>query len=243
MRRNLVVSRDEWQESRIKLLEMEKEFTRLRDELSAKRQSMPWVKIEKEYTFDGMNGAETLYDLFGQSSQLVVYHFMFDPEWEAGCKVCSFWADNFSGGVPHMAARDVSMVAVSRAPVAKLSAFNEQMGWNFKWVSSGESGFNYDFGVSFTPEMIEEGTGWYNYRRHEDAGEFPGLSVFVRSEDGTIYHSYSAYSRGLDIINGAYHLLDMVPKGRDEANLPWSMAWLKYRDQYDLATEGANYNE
>lgn len=240
MKHKQIVSRDEWQQSRLELLEMEKEFTRLRDALSAKRQTMPWVKVEKEYSFEGAIGSETLGDLFGENSQLVVYHFMFDPEWQAGCKTCSFWADNFSGAIPHLAARDTTMVVVSRAPVTKLNAFKERMGWKFKWVSSGESDFNYDFGVSFTPEMIAAGTGWYNYRRHEASGELPGLSIFARGEDGTIYHTYSAYARGLDIVNGGYHILDMVPKGRDEAGLPWSMAWLKYRDQYQSVPEGAS---
>ncbi|MBK8903620.1 MAG: DUF899 domain-containing protein [Anaerolineaceae bacterium] len=211
----------------------EKEFTGLRDELSLQRQAMPWIKVDKEYHFTGVNGHETLSDLFADKSQLIVYHFMYGPDWgERGCKSCSFWADNFNGIDVHLANRDATLLAVSRAPLAKIEQFKAKMGWNFKWVSSYGSDFNYDYHVSFTEESVANGTAVYNYKSHDNTGESPGISVFYKDEDGIIYHTYSTYARGLDMLNGAYHYMDLLPKGRDESNLPWSMAWLDYHDSY-----------
>lgn len=225
-------SRAEWLEARIRLLVKEKELTRLRDELSEERRRLPWVRVEKSYTFDSQHGKLTLDDLFSGRSQLVVYHFMFAPDWKAGCKACSLWADNFERNVVHLAHRDVTLVAVSRAPLAKLRAFAKRMGWTFDWLSSAESEFNYDLGVSFTAEEVASGTGTYNFCRRPLFGtEMPGVSVFFKDENGAVYHTYSSYARGLDMLNVAYHYLDLVPKGRDEAKGP--MSWLKLRDEYD----------
>ncbi len=228
-----VVSEDEWIAARKQLLAREKEFTRLRDELSEARRNLPWVRVDKRYVFEGENGRETLPQLFAGRSQLIVYHFMFDPEWDAGCKSCSFWADNFNGIVVHLNHRDVTMIAVSRAPYAKLAAYKRRMGWTFKWVSSAPSDFNRDFHVSHTPEELAQGRGYYNYTLQKPyASEAPGLSVFWRDADDTVFHTYSCYARGLDMLNGAYHHLDLVPKGRDEANLPHHSGWLRRHDEY-----------
>jgi predicted dithiol-disulfide oxidoreductase (DUF899 family) len=211
------------------LLAEEKNFTKARDALSAKRRDMPWVRIEKTYDFDGPNGRVTLADLFEGRSQLIVYHFMYGPDWDQGCKSCSFWADNFNDIIVHLNQRDVSMVAVSTAPVGTLANFQKRMGWNFVWVSSGGTSFNQDFGVSPEPGAPLS----YNYGTAiKDMDELPGVSVFVKDAVGAIYHSYSCYSRGLDMLNGAYHLLDLVPKGRDEAALPYTMSWVKHHDRY-----------
>jgi predicted dithiol-disulfide oxidoreductase (DUF899 family) len=227
-----VVSREEWLAARIAFLAKEKEFTRLRDELSRQRRALPWEKVDKPYVFDGPAGKEALADLFGTRSQLVVYHFMFSPDWDAGCKSCSFWADNFNGIGVHLAARDVSMVAISHAPLAKLAAFQKRMGWGFKWLSSFESDFNYDYGVSFTPEMLRGEGAPYNYAKRETRmTELPGVSVFARTPDG-VFHTYSAYARGIDLLNGAYNYLDLVPKGRDEDALDFTQAWVRYHDAY-----------
>jgi predicted dithiol-disulfide oxidoreductase (DUF899 family) len=223
-----VVGREEWLEARKELLAKEKEFTRLRDELSRQRQELAWERVDKEYVFDAAGGKRTLADLFDGRSQLVVYHFMFAPEDEAGCKSCSFWADNFERNVVHLNARDVSFVAISRAPLAKLASYRERMGWSFEWVSSGENDFNYDYGVSFVPEDLERPV--YNY-----AGLSPGnpdregMSVFAR-ENGDVFHTYSAYARGIDLLNAAYNYLDLVPKGRDEGGR--SQSWVRRRDEY-----------
>ena len=228
-----IVSRDEWDAARKQLLEREKELTRLRYRLSEQRRSLPWVRVEKQYVFDGPNGKQTLAELFEGRSQLVVYHFMFGPEWEAGCKSCSFWADNYNGAIDHLAARDTAMVAISRAPYQKLEAFKRRMGWNFKWLSSGSSDFNYDYQVSFTSEALEDEVE-YNYaKRKIDEPEWPGVSVFYQDGDGNIFHTYSAYSRGIDLLNSAYNYLDLVPKGRDESELEWPMAWVRHHDKYD----------
>jgi predicted dithiol-disulfide oxidoreductase (DUF899 family) len=228
-----VVSQDTWLKARRELLAKEKEFTRLRDELSENRRQLPWVKIDKRYVFDGPNGKETLGDLFAGRRQLIVQHFMFAPDWDAGCKSCSFWADNFNGITAHLNQRDVSFVAISRAPLETLQAFERRMGWSFKWLSSLGGDFNFDFGVSVTPEEMGKGQVTYNYAsRKPFSPEMPGLSVFYRDDDGAIYHTYSCYARGLDMLNTAYHLLDLVPNGRDEAALPYPMAWVKLRDQY-----------
>jgi len=227
-----VVSRDEWIAARKQLLSEEKEFTRARDRLSARRRELPWVKVDKTYVFDGPAGKETLSDLFAGSSQLLVYHFMFGPDWTEGCPSCSFWADNYNGIVVHLKHRDVTLVAVSRAPLEKLEAYRRRMGWSFKWVSSLGSDFNRDYHVSFAPE--EQKTAYYNYEpRGFSASEAPGISVFAKDGTGAVFHTYSCYARGLDMLNGAYHLLDLVPKGRDEAGLPYTMAWVRRRDRYD----------
>jgi predicted dithiol-disulfide oxidoreductase (DUF899 family) len=226
-----IVDHDAWLTARREFLAKEKEFTHARDALTKARQALPWEKVEKKYVFDGPGGQMELADLFGGRSQLVVYHFMFGPDATAGCKACSFWADNFERNVVHLAHRDVTLVAISRGPIDKLLAFQKRLGWSFQWVSSGRSDFNFDFGVSFEPSRSES---TYNYVPKSFGGnEMPGISVFCKDSDGTIYHTYSTYGRGLDMMNAAYHYLDIVPKGRDEEALSFSMAWLRYRDAYD----------
>ena len=228
------VSRDEWLDARKNLLAREKEFTRARDELSRARRELPWERVEKDYEFEGPKGRESLSDLFAGKSQLIVYHFMFAPDWETGCKSCSFWADNFNGASEHLRQRDTSFVVVSRAPLAKLEAFKKRLGWSFKWVSSGDSDFNYDYGVSFRPKAPAKAKGVYNYAPLDTAmTDLPGFSVFVKDKDGTVFHSYSCYARGLDLMNSAYNLLDLTPKGRDEDGQPHKMSWVKLHDQYE----------
>ncbi len=234
MQTHKVVSREEWLVARKEHLAKEKEFTRLRDQLSQQRRELPWVKVEKEYIFDGPNGKETLAELFAGRSQLLVYHFMFGPSWEEGCQHCSFWADNFNGIPVHLNQRDVTMIAVSRAPLSKLAAYKKRMGWTFKWVSSSETDFNYDYHVSFTPEEMGKGEVYYNYEvRKVLREEMVGISVFCKDKDGNIFHSYSCYARGVDMLNGAYHYLDLVPKGRDEAGLSFAQSWVRRHDKYD----------
>ena len=239
-----VVSKGEWVEARKRLLAKEKEFTRTREQLSAERRALPWTRIDKDYTFDGANGRETLAQLFGDRSQLVVYHFMFAPEWEVGCKSCSFWADNFNGITAHLRQRDVAFAAISRAPLAKLQDFAKRLGWTFKWVSSHGTDFNYDFEVSFKPEPLARGDAIYNFAklssirsggsvRNIAPSDMPGISVFTKDESGAIFRTYSTYGRGIDMMNTAYQYLDLVPKGRDEAGLPHTMTWVKLRDLYD----------
>jgi len=229
-----VVSKGEWVEARKRLLAKEKEFTRVRDQLSAERRALPWMRIDKDYTFDGPNGRETLAQLFGDRSQLVVYHFMFAPEWKVGCKSCSFWADNFNGITAHLRQRDVSFAAISRAPLAKLQDFAKRLGWTFKWVSSQGTDFNYDFEVSFRPEALARGDATYNFGKLRNANsDMPGISVFAKDESGAVFRTYSTYGRGLDMMNTAYQYLDLVPNGRDEDGLPYTMAWVKLRDLYD----------
>src|SRR6266700_212205 len=226
-----VVSREEWLAARKQFLAKEKEFTRLRDRLSHQRRDLPWVRVDKPYVFEGPNGNETLPELFGDRSQLIVYHFMFDPSWEAGCKSCSFWADNFERNVIHLKQRDVTLVAISRAPLSKIEAFKDRMGWTFKWVSSVNGSFNYDYHVSFTPEQLAKGEAYYNYATQKNSmSELPGISVFCKDSNGTVFHTYSCYARGLDMMNAAYHYLDLVPKGRDETDDP--QAWVRHRDNY-----------
>lgn len=229
-----VVSKEEWLDARKKHLAKEKEFARLRDQLSRERRDLPWVRVEKEYPFDGPDGKESLSDLFDGRSQLMVYHFMYGPDWEEGCPTCSFWADNFNGIGIHLCHRDINLVAVSRAPFPKLAAYKKRMGWTFKWVSSFESDFNWDFHVSFTPEEMEKEEVYYNYHIGKfPVEEAPGISVFYKNPQGEVFHTYSTFARGLDMLNGAYHFMDLVPKGRDEDNLPYSMAWLRRHDQYE----------
>jgi predicted dithiol-disulfide oxidoreductase (DUF899 family) len=228
-----IVSQDEWIAARKKHLAAEKAFTKARDELSRQRRELPWVKVDKRYEFDTPSGKQTLSDLFGRHSQLIVYHFMFGPGWEQGCPSCSFLADHFDGMVIHLAQRDVSFVVVSRGPLAQIEAFKRRMGWRFPWVSSYESDFNYDFHVSFTAAERENGNAYYNYTNGGfPSEEGPGASVFYKDADGSIFHTYSSYGRGLDILIGTYNFLDIAPKGRDEDSLPWSMAWVRHHDRY-----------
>ena len=229
-----VVSHEEWVEARRRHLAREKEFTRRRDQLSQERRELPWEKVEKHYVFDGPKGEESLADLFEGRHQLVVQHFMFDPSWDEGCKSCSFWVDNLDGIGVHLNHRDVTFVAISRAPSATLEAYRKRMGWRVKWLSSFRSDFNRDYHVTFAPAELESGRAYYNYATGPfPAPEGPGISVFYRDDDGTIYHTYSAYARGLDMVNGAYHILDLVPKGRDEAGLSYTMEWLRHHDRYE----------
>jgi len=226
-----VVSHDQWLSERVAFMVKEKEFTRLRDELSRQRRELPWEKVTKSYVFDGPRGKETLAELFDGRSQLVVYHFMFSPSWSEGCKSCSFWADNFNGIDIHLAHRDITFLAVSRAPLSKLEAYKKRMGWSFKWVSAGESGFSQDLNVSFDPEAVKDGTASYNYGTGLPVQEeMPGVSVFYKDPDGDVYHTYSTYSRGIDLMNGAYNYIDLTPRGRDEGGA--IMSWLRRRDQY-----------
>lgn len=226
-----IVSNKEWLAARKGFLAKEKEFTKARDELSRQRRELPWVKVDKSYVFDGPSGKESLSDLFAGRGQLIVYHFMFGPDWNEGCPSCSFWADNYNGVAVHLAHRDVSLVAISRAPLEKLEAYRKRMGWSFKWVSSASNDFNRDYHVSFTPE--EQGTAVYNYAAGGfGSSEAPGASVFAKDDAGGVFHTYSCYARGLDALNGAYQLLDLVPKGRDEQGLPYPMAWVRRHDKY-----------
>jgi predicted dithiol-disulfide oxidoreductase (DUF899 family) len=227
-----VVSPEDWLAARQELLRREKEFTRARDELSALRRELPWEAVTKEYGFEGPRGRQTLPELFDGRSQLIVYHFMFAPEWEAGCPHCSHWADNFNGGIVHLNHRDVTMVAASRAPYAKLAAYRARMGWSFKWVSSSGSDFNFDYRVSFTPQELEAHQAFYNYTRQDpNVGEREGVSVFFKDDKGRVFHTYSAYARGIDIFNTDYNLLDLTPKGRDEGGRgPY---WVRRHDEYE----------
>ncbi len=229
-----IVSRDEWLIARENYLSKEKEFTRLRDELSRLRRELPWVKVEKEYVFDGPGGKETLADLFDGRSQLIIYHFMFGPGWEEGCPSCSFVSDHIDGSVVHLANRDVTLIAVSRAPLSQIEVFKKRMGWRFKWVSSNASDFNFDYHVSFRKEDVANDKVYYNYATGKfGVEEGPGVSVFYKNESGDIFHTYSSYARGLDLLIGAYNYMDLVPKGRDEAELPYTMAWVRHHDRYD----------
>jgi predicted dithiol-disulfide oxidoreductase (DUF899 family) len=233
MKSHTVVSPAEWLVARRALLVKEKEFTRLRDELSNARRALPWERVDKVYEFQTVDGIRDLGGLFEGRSQLVVYHFMLGPDWEAGCKSCSFWADNFDGIDIHLAHRDVTLLAISQAPLPRIEAYRRRMGWRFRWVSSFGSDFNFDYQVSFRPEQIATGTVLHNYQqRTTSMTELAGISAFCRDPAGTVYHTYSCYSRGLDMLNGAYHFLDLVPKGRDEDELPSTMAWLRRRDEY-----------
>lgn len=228
-----VGSREHWTQARLALLKQEKALTRLRDALAAQRRALPWVLVDKEYVFDTPSGRRTLGQLFADAGQLIVYHFMFHPDWNAGCKSCSFWADGFNAIGTHLAQRDTTIIAASRAPLSKLMAFKTRMGWSFDWVSTLGDDFNRDFGVAFAPEVLQGGAENYNFGtvrfRGEDA---PGVSVFARDADGAIYHTYSCYSRGLDPLNAAYQYLDLTPQGRDESGLSHPMAWVRLRDEY-----------
>lgn len=226
-----IVSREEWLDARRALLEREKAFTRERDRLSAERRAMPVVRVEKDYRFDGEEGEVGLSDLFRGHPQLAVYHFMFGPDWQEGCPSCSFWADNFDGIDMHLAARDTAFVAVSNAPLDRLLAYRKRLRWSFRWVSAHDLQFSTDFGVTFPEKQDLTGLG-YNYSGKVMGEEMPGFSAFLRLDDGGIAHAYSAFGRGIDIINGTYNILDMTPLGRHEEELEYPMAWVRRNDRY-----------
>lgn len=228
-----VVSRQEWVAARKLLLAREKDLTRRRDDINRQRRALPWVRVEKNYVFDTPEGRKSLADLFAGRSQLIVYHFMFGPEWKEGCPSCSFVSDHVDGALPHLAARDVTVTMVSRASLAKIAEFKKRMGWRVPWVSSHGTDFNVDFGVSFNKEQLASGAVDYNYAVQPfPSEEAPGISAFFKDADGTVYHTYSAYARGLETLVGAYMILDMAPKGRDEDGLAFSMEWVRYHDRY-----------
>lgn len=228
-----VVSHEDWISARKNLLKKEKEFTRQRDEISRLRRELPWEKVHKHYEFDGPEGKVSLGDLFGKRSQLVIYHFMLGSGWKEGCPSCSYLADHFDGMTIHLANRDVMFAVVSHAPIAEIEAFKKRMGWKFRWVSSYACDFNYDYYVSLRPEDKGENEVYYNYELMQfPSDERPGLSVFYKDASSAIFHTYSAYARGLDILVGTYNVLDMVPKGRDEASLKHTMAWVRHHDKY-----------
>jgi predicted dithiol-disulfide oxidoreductase (DUF899 family) len=226
-----IVSPEHWIAKRKELLQKEKEFTRLGDQLSAEKRKLPWVRVEKAYVFEGSRGPEALGDLFDGRSQLIVYHFMFGPDWEEGCATCSLVADNIDGNGVHLAHRDVTLVVVSRARLPQIEAFKKRMGWRFKWVSSFGNDFNRDYRVSFTNQEMTQ-----NYYNYDSSGfpreEAPGVSVFYKDASGDIFHTYSSYARGPEFLIGAYGYLDLVPKGRDEDALPYTMAWIRHHDRY-----------
>jgi predicted dithiol-disulfide oxidoreductase (DUF899 family) len=228
-----IVSEAEWLVAREDLLTREKEFARQRDALSAARRALPMVKIDRKYVFEGPNGKETLADLFEGRSQLIVYHFMLGPGWGEGCKSCSYLADHFDGANWHLPHRDVTFVVISRAPLPEIQTYQKRMGWKFKWVSSYGNDFNFDYHVSFTKEDEKQNKAYYNYENSEYINdELPGLSVFYKDENGDLFHTYSTYARGLDILVGAYNFLDLVPKGRDEDGFDFSMEWVRRHDEY-----------
>jgi predicted dithiol-disulfide oxidoreductase (DUF899 family) len=231
-----IVSRDEWVAERKTLLAREKELTRLRDQIARERRALPWVRIKKDYIFDTSQGRRRLAELFDGRRQLLVQHFMFAPGWEQGCPSCSFMADHTDGMNPHLAHRDVTLVAVSRAPLADIERFRQRMGWRFRWVSSHGSDFNYDFGVSFTPEEVAKGKIHYNYGSWPFTyEEWPGISVFYKNDAGEVFHTYSTYGRGVEVMMGTYSMLDLVPKGRDEREVEYKMEWVRHHDCYESA--------
>lgn len=228
-----IVSQDKWIKARKELLTKEKEFTHTRDQLNQKRRELPWVRVDKEYVFNGPMGKQTLSKLFNGKSQLIVYHFMFGPDWKAGCPSCSFWADNFNNIIIHLNQRDVSMIAISRAPYNEIAAYQKRMGWDFHWVSSYDNNFNFDYHVSFTQEELAKKEVFYNYIL-QDAGvsDREGVSVFYKNPSGQIFHTYSTFERGIDAFNVAYHYLDIVPKGRDEEGHTFPQYWVRRHDEY-----------
>jgi predicted dithiol-disulfide oxidoreductase (DUF899 family) len=228
-----VVSRDEWVAERKMLLAREKELTRLRDQVARERRALPWVRIDKHYTFDTREGRRTLPELFDGRRQLLVQHFMFAPGWEQGCPSCSYMADHIDGMNVHLEHRDLTLEAVSRAPLADIERFRQRMGWRFNWVSSHGSDFNHDFAVSFTPEELAKGDLYYNYGTtpyaHEEA---PGLSVFYKDDAGEVFHTYSTYGRGVEVMMGTYNMLDLTPRGRSERDVKHKMEWVRHHDRY-----------
>jgi len=229
-----IVSRGEWLAARKKLLAKERQLTHERDAIAAERRQLPWVKLEKNYIFDSPTGKKTLADLFDGRSQLIIYHFMFGPDWKEGCPSCSFNMDHTDAALVHLAQRDVSFVAISRAPISKIEAFKKRMGWRFTWVSSYGTDFNYDYHASFTPEEIAKGKIDYNFDLVEfPSPEAPGISVFYKDKNGDVFHTYSAYARGTENVVNTYNYLDLVPKGRDEDGLYFPMAWVRHHDRYE----------
>jgi len=234
MKHNPIVSRDEWLAARKQHLQKEKELTRLRDELSAARRELPWVRIDKPYVFEGPRGRRTLADLFDGSSQLMTYHFMLGPDWPEGCPSCSFLADHIDGALVHLKQRNVKVMAVSRAPYLQIAPFKRRMGWQFDWVSSHGTDFNYDFQASHTPQDISNNTAYYNYELLEyPAEETHGISVFYKDAAGDVFHTYSSYARGCEMLANTYNFLDLAPQGRDEGALEFPMAWVRHHDRYD----------
>jgi predicted dithiol-disulfide oxidoreductase (DUF899 family) len=223
-----VAPRDQWLKARVALLKKEKQYTRLGDQLNRQRRALPWVKVEQSYTFDAPGGPQTLQQLFGNRSQLIVYHFMFAPEWDAGCAHCSFWADHYDASLVHLDQRDTAFACISRAPLEKIDAFKRRMGWRFNWVSSMGNSFNYDFNASFKPEENKRGTAFFNFKKgNAGATDREGASVFYKDPStGGVYHTYSTFARGIDILNGTYHWR------RDEDGLDFSQSWVRYHDQY-----------
>lgn len=233
-----VVSPNEWLTARKRLLAKEKKFSKLRDQLNRQRRELPWVRVEKEYVFDTPQGRRTLAQLFGGKSQLIVYHFMFGPDWKDGCPHCSFWADHYDSVNHHLGARDTTLVVVSRAPLKEIQPFKKRMGWRFNWVSSNQTDFNFDFNVSFTPEQIRSGKVFYNYANMKmGIDEREGVSAFYRDRRGDIYHTYSAYARGIDLLNTTYNFLDLTAKGRDE-HPDHPQDWVRYHDRYKRSSQG-----
>lgn len=231
-----IVPRDQWLAARKALLAREKELTRLRDQVARERRALPWLLVEKNYAFDTIRGRRTLAELFDGRRQLIVQHFMFGPGWEQGCKSCSFMADHSDGAIVHLAQRDVTLLAVSRASLAEIECFRRRMGWKFDWVSSAGSDFNHDFGVSFTPEERATGAVDYNYTRQPfPSEEAPGISVFIKDDAGRVFHTYSTYGRGVEVMMGTYALLDLTPRGRDEDSLAHTMEWVRHHDRYPTA--------
>ena len=234
MERAKVATRDEWLAARKELLAKEKQHTRAGDALAAERRNLPWVRVEEEYVFDTPSGKKKLADLFEGRSQLIVYHFMFGPDWEEGCPSCSILGDHIDGSVMHLANRDVTLIAVSRAPLAKIEAFKKRMGWRFKWASSFQSAFNWDYHVSFTKEEVEKKEMYYNFGRGAfPSEEGPGVSVFYKNASGEVFHTYSSYGRGPEPLMGVYNYLDLTPRGRHEEGLPFPMAWRRHHDKYE----------
>ena len=233
MTTHTIVTREKWLEARLDLLAAEKDLTRRSDEVARLRRQLPWVRVEKNYVFEGADGRETLADLFDGRSQLIVQQFMLAPGWEQGCKSCSFMADHTDGMTVHLAHRDATMAAISRAPIAEIERFRRRMGWQFKWVSSFGGEFNHDFHVSF-PAQEPEGQVYYNYGMQPfECEELPGISVFFKDDAGDVFHTYSTYRRGVEAMMGTYTLLDLTPKGRDEAD--GAMAWVRHHDRYEPA--------
>lgn len=232
--KNKVVSREEWIVERKKLLAREKEMSKLQEQLTKERQELPWVKIDKLYVFQGPDKKETLCDLFEGKRQLVVYHFMFQPDWTEGCKSCSLIADHYEPSIIHLKQRDVNMVTISKASIDRLEAFKKRMGWSFKWVSSLDSDFNSDFNVSFPGDLKDQKEVYYNYGMIPafPSTEGPGMSAFYKDDDGTIFHTYSCFARGLEKFLTVYDILDIVPKGRDEKGLVYGMEWVRHHDKY-----------